>query len=1118
MFGQGLTTDPVTIAVRGGDSAALEALLREGLDMPRKNAALKTAAACGKRDAVAALIEAHAQVNHRNASGFTPLLYAAIRGDETVVGLLIAARARVDFATENGLTPLMAAADHGHLAVLRALIEAKAGVGQRNQGGKSAIDFALAARHGEAVEILRAAGAVESSPQGNSGRSTPSITPEAAPLDEGITIAMAPFVTGDYSYQSSLAAEDFASLLQVEVQGNIGGTWIERAEIQKVLQEMELQAFSLRDATHGLQLGKLTKADLLVTGTFGVDEGHGRTLYIEVIDVPHADVLASTSMVIAGPLGAPLMVEASAVQTASKMLGAALAQAAEVRSSMKNKTRVVPVFFRNVSANSERLDFLESEIQAQFGMAGNAATRVLQLPRAGMVTGEAELVLAGLADSDPDLWKRLAEVYVWGEFAELESADLPFEDVKVRLTLHVASNAGEEATFEETFPVRTRDAALKAVVGKAIAAAAKYPKNPADPAARSTLAASQLARAADAQKRFPDQIGATTPAGQRLWRYRLGLLETACFLDPGSEEIQRELMIERWQRPAFYPTASSFFTGRHFQGMWRQSEQWGRFVDRFGIGALDRIPHDPVTRSKLPLVSSLSQGELAHHNVYLDLPVQVSGFISRLKSGFPEDLPSEVRRMWLDEVARDFQSRLKKIAGTCPDKFAIQLFPLGQLALSFPDANMRADTFGLLWKLGQHQEDGDSERANFQRLLKDAYRLAGRPEEAADVLGGSLEVTADGENPAMESHTNFRKETVDHLQEIGQPHPLARGEVKSDFRAIRLSESLTIESAYLVLRTQTGFWAIARQRPPYASVLWYCDDKSGVPVAVDSVQVTGHQKFTCGMVTGEDLWLGTDGAGVFRLNAKSRNLQVFDGKSGLPTERILAGAVAGREVYIGGGTPAAGRIGAFDQGPETWRMVAPGETPELGEITMVAAQQHRLLVIDKPRSDGSGKRSFREWDTQTRRWSDLGRIIPSDVPPNLGTGDDSGIWLASQGKLARLDLATRTHTPTLVFRDRISSLLSDGDFLWLATSNTAPAPGSRIVKCATKIHLVHKASGKVMGYSSLPFNAPVDSMAASETKLWLGLRSGFGDSNALVEMDKDSLKSMPPSRWMETPD
>jgi hypothetical protein len=1116
--GQGLTTDPVTIAVRNGDSVALDGLLREGLNLTRKNTALITAASCGNRDAVAALIAGHARVNHRNASGFTPLLYAAIRGDEAVVELLVAAKARVDYASENGLSPLMAAADHGHLAVLRALIEAKAGVGQRNQGGRTAIDLALAAGHAEAVQILRAAGAVEGSPHPDSGRPKAGNAGEAAPLDEGITIAMAPFETGDYSYQSSLAAEDFASLLQVEVQANSGGTWIERAEIQKVLQEMELQAFSLRDATHGLQLGKLTKSDLLVTGSFGVDEGHGRTLYIEVIDVPHADVLASMSMVIAGPLGAPLSVEASAVQAASKMLRSALAEAAEVRSRMKNRTRMVPVFFRNVSANSERLDFLESEIQAQFGTAGNAETRVLQLPRAGMVTGEAELVLAGLADSDPDLWQRLAEVYVWGEFSEFESTDLPFEDVKVQLTLHVATHAGEVATFEETFPVRTRDAALKAIVDKAIAAAAKAPKAAADPAARSILAASLLARAADAQKRFPDRINPATPSGQRLWRYRLGLLETACFLNPGGEEIQRELMIERWNRPAFYTTSGNLFTGRHFQGMWRQSEQWGKFVDRFGLEALDRIPHDPVTLSKLPRVSSLSLGELAHHNVYLDLPAQVCGFISKLESGFPDDLPREVRLKWLDEVAKDFQRRLKKIAETCPDKFAIQLFTLGQEALWFPDANMRADTFGLLWKLGHTQEEGDSERSNFQLLLKDAYRLAGRPGEVAGILGGTLEVPADEGTAAMESHAKLRKETADHLKSIAQSHPLARGEVKSGFRSIHLSGSLTIESAYQVFRTQDGFWAIARQRAPYASVLWYCDDKSGVPVAVDSVQVPGHQKFTCGMVTGEDLWLGTDGAGAFRLNASSRKLQVFDGKSGLPTERILTGAVAGGEVHFGGGTPESGRLGAYDQGPETWRMVGPGESPELGEITLLAAQQHRLFVVGKPRSDGSGQRNFREWDTHTRRWSDLSRIIPSDVPPNLGAGDDSSIWLASQGKLARLDLTTRTHAPTLEFRNRISSLLPDREFLWIATANTAPDPASRVVKCATKIYLVHKASGKVMGYSSLPFNAPVDSMAASGTRLWLGLRTGFGDSNALVEMDKAPLQSKPPSNWMGNPD
>ncbi|MEY3897469.1 MAG: hypothetical protein RLZZ214_2990 [Verrucomicrobiota bacterium] len=916
------------------------------------------------------------------------------------------------------------------------------------------------------------------------------------------SIAMAPFESGDDSYQSAEAAEDFAALLQVALAEKRTGTWVERAEIQKVRQELELQAFGMQDATHGLRLGTLLKANLLVTGNFVLDQDRGRSLEVEIIDVQHADVLAGTSLRIHGVPGQPLVVDPADVAAAAEKTASALARATQALAAAEGRKRIMPVFFRDVSPDSERSTFLEKEIHAAFARTTDARFRMLTLPRAGASAGESELILAGLVAHDPELWQRLAEVYVWGEYAEFESADVAFEEVQVRLTLHVCAGGREIATVEETFPLKNRDSALAEAVRKSLAAASTPAMELPAPAARAGLAASLLARARDARTRFPDLSDAMkqTPSGQRRWRYRVGLLEMAYFLDPGNEELHRELMIERWNRGAFYPVTRRDWTGRHFRGLCRQSDAWLEFVRRHGISSLDRIPHDPVTLSKLPFVSSpLGQEKLPHQNFYLDLPAAVGGFISKRDRAFPTDVPDAVRLKWLNEVARDFQRRLKAVAEECPEKFALQLFPLGQRVLWFPDARMRADTFGLLWQLGRDEKIDAAEIENFQKLLRDAYRLAGREQEAQRILSGDKGPLIDDSAKPTRDTAQFWKDTANHLEKIARPHPLAAGEIESRFRAVSLTNAMTIESAPLVFHAADRFWVVARQRNPAASVLWQCDEQGGNPVAMNAVQVPGRQKFTCGLVHEGKLWLGADGAGVWRIDTKSRAVTTFDHAAGLPTEEIHSCAVDGNEIYFGGGTPQAARLGAFDTQRETWRMIGLGEGPGPGRASMLAAQRQRIFSAGRP------PRTPHEWDSHSRRWTDLGTVIPADAAPNHCMGDDSGIWLASQGKLAHLDLETRTYLPLFEFPDRIHALLGDGDFLWLATANTAPDAGSRIVKCNTRIHLIHKASRKLIGYRGLPFNAPIDSMAASGTKLWLGLRSGFGDKTYLAEMDTSGL-------------
>ena len=75
------------------------------------------AAQAGDIDALEAAIAAGADVNARDARGWTALMHAANKGYTLLVPLLLEAKAEVDIRAPDGATALFIAAVHGHAEV-----------------------------------------------------------------------------------------------------------------------------------------------------------------------------------------------------------------------------------------------------------------------------------------------------------------------------------------------------------------------------------------------------------------------------------------------------------------------------------------------------------------------------------------------------------------------------------------------------------------------------------------------------------------------------------------------------------------------------------------------------------------------------------------------------------------------------------------------------------------------------------------------------------------------------------------------------------------------------------------------------------------------------------------
>jgi ankyrin repeat protein len=195
-----LPLDPVLAtmitAARSGSRSAMESLLGVRRDLlnakdPGGSTLLHHAAAFGRIDTLACLLDAGADltaknrrgstplhwaihdeakvrlllsrgaaVNVRQVEGRTPLYQAASLGNATaIVKLLLANGADPHIATANGRTPLMAAAGRGDIEAMTLLLDAKAEVNAKDGAGETALMLAAGDGDPLAVRLLLDRGA-----------------------------------------------------------------------------------------------------------------------------------------------------------------------------------------------------------------------------------------------------------------------------------------------------------------------------------------------------------------------------------------------------------------------------------------------------------------------------------------------------------------------------------------------------------------------------------------------------------------------------------------------------------------------------------------------------------------------------------------------------------------------------------------------------------------------------------------------------------------------------------------------------------------------------------------------------------------------------------------------
>lgn len=154
---------PLIQAARKGDVLTVRSLLGKGADVQARDAqgftALMAAAENGDAVTVQALLTNSAEVNARDNAGWTALMFAAGSGDTPTVQALLTQKAHVNAKSNDGMTALMRSTKRGHTAVVQMLLANGAEANARDKDEQTALLIAVQGGHIAIVQALLTSGA-----------------------------------------------------------------------------------------------------------------------------------------------------------------------------------------------------------------------------------------------------------------------------------------------------------------------------------------------------------------------------------------------------------------------------------------------------------------------------------------------------------------------------------------------------------------------------------------------------------------------------------------------------------------------------------------------------------------------------------------------------------------------------------------------------------------------------------------------------------------------------------------------------------------------------------------------------------------------------------------------
>jgi|GEM_PF-3953246 len=499
-----------------------------------------------------------------------------------------------------------------------------------------------------------------------------------------VRVALMDFSTDDNNYRSMQRAADFTSLLQTRLQGESDVEWVERAQLERARHELELSAMGMLSAGHPIRLGRWVKADWMITGHFSKDDKNRRILSLEVIDLRHADLIASNTVVLPDIKIAQIQPEKEWINLAVENIRHLLSESKMRQRNAAWKVRIALLFLANTHRFGggihmrETLGTLGQSLSDAFrsAVATNDRIWLIRFPKAYRSLEESELVLEGLVEADPAAWQQVADLYVWGEYYGISKPVAGKRVYRIIVRLHLWDGVSVPKSIEEEIPCAP-DGRVSSVellervnrlVSFVITNAHKRTAQGDFREIRREIANSVL--------RSYDQM-TLLPSGSRdsigwydadRFESAVRMLETACFFDPDNAKARLLYISTRWEPRIGHPSKVEFWS------KWRCSIAWAKYVNRFGLAPppvqllFPQHPNDDVCEPYVQSVEDfLGTFPQWYPNEWTEggkkLPPIIDFTLAQAElRGFPSEIPLDLAYKWRKEVEAECWRRITHVA------------------------------------------------------------------------------------------------------------------------------------------------------------------------------------------------------------------------------------------------------------------------------------------------------------------------------------------------------------------------------------------------------------------------------------------------------------------------
>ena len=960
-------------------------------------------------------------------------------------------------------------------------------------------------------------------------------------------IALMEFACDDNSYRSTIAMGNLVSALQVELSGDTNYDWVERVELAKAANEFKLAGLGLVDRSEAIRSGLWVKADWGIFGNISTNASGYRTLLLEIVNLQRADVLAVTNIVLPSADNGPFQMKSEYVPNIVSTLRSLLSQAYDIHINSEKQDTVAFLFlslhqsmlgdaFGDLDADFRRSLWTESTNSRQF--------HLLQFQRAGAAMDEANLVLSGLAETDPNSWQKVADHYVWGDARVEDRKTFDWktkewrDEQKLDVKLTVWDGRGEPQIISVAVTNETSEALARELTKAVEPLLRRDGTKPIVANIRVRISESIFARFSG----LPVNFRFDSPEGRRQWFDAIQLLETACFFNPGNAAAREQLLRLRWgtalpgynagspkaheelERLSLTQELKSASRNEFFFAR-RRSDAWGQFVEQFGF-----TPALPKTNS--PSIA-------AEYVLSAWRPFEMFGYAQENQAawGVPRDAGLREITEWKNQFGSEFVSRLWK----APEQF----------------------------------------NETYRDALKQYFKDFGQPGDEQKLFAGIEAANKDKHEESPKSSPPPRQVQLPRIAELETaqagdifsmspmafPPPLVEPEIQT----ISFPSDVQVKGIkFMVFQDEVLWLAVEVAEPLQIRTVNGQIENEFQPVKVDHVRlwkldVTAHkiQPVTGPLATndvnsmmfdGDKLWLALNDDGIATLNVKTGEVKRYRSSSGINSTNQIALTKISRGVVAVGGMSD---LVLLENGLATWTAFTPTLPQQSfsfgGDLRKIAGLRNRLILYNSQLllCDVISNTWMRLADPQSL--DQIGRInsITGDGSKNFWISSDKGLhevdpdtgeiqsqWITISPKIQVADgfafpghvparkpdaelvrqiqqklelrrqlLETKTDTnssnlgvPGSHLSAGVLSVAPDGDFLWVFTRES------------THPLLYHPASRSWVGGLSIKLMGTPTALACGGGKLWMA--SQLGANVEIMEIDTSALKSIPREHWL----